>query len=754
MFRQWNLFRRLYVSYILITLLPVSLLFMLLYKNSVIQLRAEVESFTVANLARIKEAVDLRIRECKSIAGHIGMNPKLSYSNMAREDYRVLEGIEELGKYKAGNAFLSDVLVYYKNGQRLFSSKGMTSVDVLTERAFGFGREERLGFYAQLEQLESPVLKAYPASDLLIYMVPLPLTGGVQTGTALFVFQGSLLRNMISQGKTEFSGATYIMDAGKRTLFTIHRPGQTPDYAGLPALLEPVGTGIHVIDYKEERLSVVAAASDETGWTYVTVIPTAQFLARVNSQELFITASTIVIVLLCAMTALPLALSHYRPIRRLHEWVKAYMPHVEAQSNEIEHIRSAVDTTLTLNQSLLHQLGEQRSFMRQSALLRLLQGAGKLDEEELKYIEASGLRLDGPGYAVVLAQYEPGDDEAPLYNGKALEEIGAMYSNRGVAYAVEGPGGHSIAVVLNVREPGDRAERLALADAVLERFPPHVRPAIRVGAGRAYDELAKLPLSYMEAFAAVSQTPAGAMASPRPALLYEELEPPTATNGLPAEEQLYLLHSLKQGDRALALDAVDRMLREMAARQLPPSYVRYGCYKLCDIALKAAQELPSAPEERPDGKALLAAMHQALGFTSPGDFAAQLRPLIDLICDAVAAVNEKRDHSLIAHVLAFVGEHYRDPNMSLEAISARFGYSNYYWSRFFKEKINCHFSEYLWRLRVEEAKRQLVGSTQTIKDIVTNVGYIDLTSFIRKFKNEEGITPGQFRKLYASAGES
>lgn len=45
MFKRRSIFHRLFISYIFVTLIPVALLFVLLYKNSVVNLRNEVESF-------------------------------------------------------------------------------------------------------------------------------------------------------------------------------------------------------------------------------------------------------------------------------------------------------------------------------------------------------------------------------------------------------------------------------------------------------------------------------------------------------------------------------------------------------------------------------------------------------------------------------------------------------------------------------------------------------------------------------------
>ena len=47
---------------------------------------------------------------------------------------------------------------------------------------------------------------------------------------------------------------------------------------------------------------------------------------------------------------------------------------------------------------------------------------------------------------------------------------------------------------------------------------------------------------------------------------------------------------------------------------------------------------------------------------------------------------------------------------------------------------------------MDRAKELLLNSDMQVKDGVAEVGYIDVANFVRKFKNYEGVTPGQYRE--------
>ncbi|WP_135555203.1 helix-turn-helix domain-containing protein [Paenibacillus cymbidii] len=746
MLKKKSMLNRMLLSYVLIIMLPVTLLFALLYKNSVINLRGEVESFRLSNLDKVQENFDLRIREFKSIAAQISANPKLSYYNLTREDYKLVEGIEELGKYKAGNSFASDIMIYFKSSTTMYSSRGITSVDVLLGQSYAFAEADTRLFYDKINHLNTPAIQTFPSSDIVMYMVPFPLFGEFQTGAAIFVFRGNAVKTMAGAGKTDFDSGTYIIGPAGETLLTINQSRDISETELLRAFKDPK-PGIDTVKWNKQSYSVLTALSEASGWRYVTVLPTGQFLARVNAQELFIIGCTIAIILLCFTAALPMALSNYRPIRKLHQFVKDYAPQSEQRggASEIEQIRFVMGDALSANQSLLTQLDSQRLLLRQNVLLQLLKEETGDKHDRTQLLQSSGLDLAGPCFAALLIDFEADDAETPQRNGELLDRFWSEYSSRGVAYAVEFGNGNAIAVAANVKQPNGRNDLLAMAEAVVAFCPESARPGLRIGVGKIYNDVGGLHRSCIEAFAAAELH---ASNRERPVVFFDDVSQTTASYLLSVEETLYLAHSLKQGDRVLAKEALHRMLDGLPGEQVGTGYFRFACYKIADTVIHVMQDISFAQAEFDSGK-LPELVGKALDLSSIGDFRKHIESLIDAICTCVADRNERRDTGLIQHVLAFVQERYKDANISLDSIADRFGYSNYYWSRFFKEKVNCHFSDYLWKMRVAAAKRELVSTAMPIKDIVASIGYIDMTSFIRKFKSEEGITPGQYRKLYA-----
>lgn len=65
--------------------------------------------------------------------------------------------------------------------------------------------------------------------------------------------------------------------------------------------------------------------------------------------------------------------------------------------------------------------------------------------------------------------------------------------------------------------------------------------------------------------------------------------------------------------------------------------------------------------------------------------------------------------------------------------------------RLFKEETGITPDRYQQRLRMEKAKELLEGSFLSVKEVMTAVGFIDESHFVRKFKKTYSLTPGRYR---------
>lgn len=93
-----------------------------------------------------------------------------------------------------------------------------------------------------------------------------------------------------------------------------------------------------------------------------------------------------------------------------------------------------------------------------------------------------------------------------------------------------------------------------------------------------------------------------------------------------------------------------------------------------------------------------------------------------------------------------LNENYCSPDFSIAALADHFRVSIAYMSYLFKKKFDENFSDYLWNMRLQKVKNLLLHTDMSIDQISMAVGYLNPSSFRRKFKQETGDTPSHFRK--------
>lgn len=67
-------------------------------------------------------------------------------------------------------------------------------------------------------------------------------------------------------------------------------------------------------------------------------------------------------------------------------------------------------------------------------------------------------------------------------------------------------------------------------------------------------------------------------------------------------------------------------------------------------------------------------------------------------------------------------------------------------SRIFKQYTGMKISEYINKLRIEDAVKQLTASNKKIIDIALSTGFESLATFNRVFKTLTGKTPSHYRE--------
>jgi two-component system response regulator YesN len=120
------------------------------------------------------------------------------------------------------------------------------------------------------------------------------------------------------------------------------------------------------------------------------------------------------------------------------------------------------------------------------------------------------------------------------------------------------------------------------------------------------------------------------------------------------------------------------------------------------------------------------------------------------LCAARAA--RKVESRIVVLAKRAIHERFADPEFSLEAASDRAGVSKNHLSFEFSRETGETFTEYVARVRVEEAKRLLATTQLLVYEVGMRVGYPSVEHFSRVFKKVAGISPVKFRAGFRPPG--
>lgn len=99
----------------------------------------------------------------------------------------------------------------------------------------------------------------------------------------------------------------------------------------------------------------------------------------------------------------------------------------------------------------------------------------------------------------------------------------------------------------------------------------------------------------------------------------------------------------------------------------------------------------------------------------------------------------------ISKVLEYIHTNYAK-NESLDSLAEYFGVSASHLSRLIKKETASTFTDYVNKLRINESKRLLESTNETLTSIFEKVGFNNRNTFIRLFKQIVGTTPSEYRK--------
>jgi AraC-like DNA-binding protein len=133
-------------------------------------------------------------------------------------------------------------------------------------------------------------------------------------------------------------------------------------------------------------------------------------------------------------------------------------------------------------------------------------------------------------------------------------------------------------------------------------------------------------------------------------------------------------------------------------------------------------------------------------------FAGQLSALTNQI----VLEKQNAEPPLVQKAREYIDEHKTEP-LSLSAVAKAAGASVFHFCKVFHNATGLKFTDYVARVRLDDARTQLLNPNRRVSEVAYDVGFQSLTQFNRMFKRVFGQSPTEFRARLAtrkSAGKA
>ncbi|MUV37270.1 Histidine kinase [Lentibacillus sp. JNUCC-1] len=738
-----QLFLKYTLSYLFVFIVPFALMSVFLYHNSIADLRDQAKDSIQNKAQQTERYTTERFKELDQIAARIANDYHLTpYS--VNHDYYSKEAITQLKNYKDNSAILKNIYLYYRGDDNIFSSEGSYHLNTLLENVTPFSQWAMKDFK---KKIRTTTNETFLLDHTLISIHPIPTGNPNPYGAVVYTLQESTVTQSLESILNDFQGNAYLLDATNDVILSSQQD-------------ENINTGLlnkaiqkknaeQKLKYKGKTYFISTVASEYNDWSVVSIINMKEFDKVFLMQKLLFASLLVLLLISGFIIAIFLGNRQYKPIHKLISKMNYKDPSEKSLSkNEFTLLDDAISEIYEQNENLSSAMMMQKPYAREQILLKLLKGNVNLEQDYEELFKILNISMYKGAYIVAIVQLPAlGDYDRDQLS---LQEELIMYLETteisGIKIHAVDSLENALALIISTSYSLESTvqKRKEIITVINENIYETFTLSPNMSAGLPYQDLRLLNRSYIEALAAMNthlqhstdQVEAGVIA------FYQDRDVnETKEISYPHEELTKLTQSIRQGNHEVANEALENIFASVHQSSIQMNYMKAVYFDIVNTIVKTIIDLGIAEE--------VTDIEQVVNFSNPRELKKDLHNMIDQVCRIVVTKKSNFNEQLVVKMTDYIHNNFKAYDMSLEKLAAEFKLSVPYLSRFIKEQFGSTFSNYVFSLRLEEVKKQLLSSNQLIKDIITDVGYRDVSNFTREFKKIEGMTPGQYRKMHS-----
>lgn len=721
------IFRRFVISYLLVTILPVSFLSAYIFIDFS---RTTKDNFINKNYNILETAatqIEKDIIELRQLVISMSSDSILLKAKAGVSDYNAIEITDRLQRYKSANGKIKDIAVYTQNSEQVYAATGCYR-DLDFYYRIAFNTQPDMALFSEFRNHTVPeIVKG--ANDRhygIIYSYPYT---GETYGYVIFSFACEVFEEVLQSAIITDRGEEFLVIDRNNNIFaaTGHRYyeqicGIINDNPGVARYSSFEGNS-------GSKYLVSFFRPSGTGNAYVIVSP--KKIIDVNSKIYYLLILVFITTLIGLLGIWYQRRISYLPLKKITNKI---ISNTNRRDLNIDDLTMEVEKAFDDNRRLSNLVKDEHPMIQNQLMLKLLAG----NIEDIRQLsEIADILKDKEtihNYAVVLVKCEEEFDMSTDFSYTAPIEI----AEDAKIYYVDTYLSDMMVFIVSITAKNADIYGEILKE-IYNYFNNKLQMTVSISAGQIKEELSEISVSYSEAMKGIESRFVVGHGS---IICYEDVGP-LDSNIKPIyldieEFSKYLILGNKENVRRLIADLI------VGLKSLNVRMAKNVCYDIVNSIIKVINGLRIDFKKSLDRCYVLIMETESLTIEEISD---EILNVCDDICDRMTERREDNTVQLFKQIKQYVDDNLFKPDFSLSDVADRFGISYSYLSRFFKSQFNMNMRDYITKQRINYAKQLLRDTNMQISEIVKLTGYIDVSSFNRRFKATEGCSPTEWIKL-------
>ena len=701
-----SLYLRFIFSFLIILLIPLSMITAVFSGRFLRKFQDEVLETVDMELDQLIIYTDMMLSQMQNTAVRLSIDGTLNTALTADDPIDFLPIMNYMSIVTSANSQLADIVLLLDNTDYVVTSTTTWRRSHFYKQNFKDAGLAQKIIEQDISRGFSPLFipdshLGYNGSGISFIMLPLYTDYQEYRGNIIFLLHNDVFEDYIGTRLSAYNAATIVFDSNGSAV-----------YCSKPGFSISDITGSSSDDYIIRR-----SMSESTGWQ--------AFAAMSRSQTVFeqvagiskeFEVTMLIIALLAGIAIMLLSQINYSPIRKLNSKAAELIPD-KASGNEFENISKTMDWLKTENTSLSAKLEESLEAVKNAMIMRLISGEYSSKEDFNDDASDLDMELTMDCFTVAIIRMKKPEDKTAISIKRAFPGSNLIYCRN--------PFSPNTIVFLANTASSTAAQ--ALFSDILGYIKDTMNMQATIGIGSTADDTEKIPRSYIEADSALDYR---FIKGNGTLISYSEAIRNDSGILYPNKEFEVLSNALASMNKEAIQEAIESITKVLATDGIPLYLARNICFDMIHMVSKSKAFMTSGKVEAP---------FKLTGMETAGE-------IIDMVNSWQQNLKPSSPQNLsIQNIQRYLDENCLRCSFSVYEAAEHFGMSLSAFSKYYKDNTGMNIIDYTTAIRIGKAKELLRSTDTPITEIAESVGYYNLSSFTRRFKLNQGISPSEYR---------